>query len=474
MATSPLSAAGVGSGLDVHSIVQQLVAIESRPIQQLKTAETKLQSSISTFGQLKSLMSGLQTAAQKLTDSGLWSGNTATSSNESALTVNSTQGSAAAGQYVVEVSSLARSQNLASSHFADGSSATVGGGKLNIELGTWDGGSFSAKGDSVEIDIAAGSTLAQVRDQINAAGAGVTAAIVTDADGARLTLSSSDSGLSNQMRISASNLEAGSQLAALTYDGSSGGGLTQTQAASNAQATINGLVVSSESNTFEGVLDGISLQVKSTTTSAATVTVGPNTESATKAIEEFVAAYNKLNSFLTEQTAYNPDSKKAGSLQGDSAAIGLRNSMRSLLMGQGGGSDVFSGLQSIGISAAKDGTLSIDQTKLKEAMGNLPEMAKLFNHADGGIGAAGFGQKFNQFTSSALGFEGVISSRTERLNATIKSNQDAQARMGLRMEKYEARLLAQYTALDVNMGQMNSMANYVAQQMGVLLSATAR
>lgn len=478
MAIPPLSAAGVGSGLDVQGIVQKLVAIESRPIQQLKTAETKLQSSISTFGQLKSLMSGLQTAAQKLSDPGLWSGTTATSSNESAITVNSTEGSTAAGQYVVNVNSLARSQSLASGHFAEGSGAEVGGGKLTIDLGTWSGegtGSFTAKGDSIEIDIAAGSTLAQVRDQINAAGAGVTAAIVNDANGSRLTLSSKDSGLSNQMRISTSDLEPGSNLAALNYDGSGGAGqMSQTQAASNAEATLNGLAVSSESNTFEGVLDGLNLQVHQTTTSTATVSVGPDTESPKKAIEDFVAAYNKLNSFLTEQTAYNPDTKKAGSLQGDSTAIGLRNSMRTLLMGQGGGSDVFDGLRSIGISAAKDGTISIDQTKLKDAMGNLPELGKLFNHADGGTGAAGFGQKFNKFTSNALGFDGVISTRTERLNATIKSNQDAQARMGLRMEKYEARLLAQYTALDVNMGQMSSMANYVNQQLGMLLNVTGR
>lgn len=473
MAIPPLSAAGVGSGLDVQGIVQKLVAIESRPIQQLKAAETKLQSSISTFGQLKSLMSGVQTAAQKLTDPSLWKGTTATSSNENAISVNSTEGSTAAGQYVVNVNTMARSQNLASEHFTGGSGAEVGGGKLKIELGTWNNG--DAPKSSVEIDIAAGSTLAQVRDQINAAGAGVTAAIVNDAGGSRLTISSTDSGLSNQMRITTSDLEAGSQLDKLSFDGSGGAGqMSQTQSASNAEATINGLAVTSESNTFEGVLDGLNLQVHQTTTNPATITVGPNTESPKKAIEEFVAAYNKLNSFLTEQTAYNPDTKKAGSLQGDSAAIGLRNSMRTLLMGTGGSSDVFSGLRDIGISAQKDGTIKLDETKLKDTLGNLPELGKLFNSADGGVGAAGFGQKFNQFTSNALGFDGVISSRTERLSATIKSNQDAQARMGLRMEKYEARLLAQYTALDVNMGQMNSMANYVGQQLGMLLNVTGR
>ncbi|HEY1393401.1 MAG TPA: flagellar filament capping protein FliD, partial [Methylibium sp.] len=383
-ATASLSSPGIGSGLDVNSIVSKLVSIESQPLNDLQTAASKIQTSISTYGQLQSLVSSLQTAAQSLGNPSLWKQTSATSTN-AAVGVTASTGSAAAGNYTVSVASLAQAQNLASTAYMD-STAQVGSGTLAIQIGTWgSGNSFTPKSGSstVNLTIAAGSTLANIRDQINAANAGVTASIVTDATGARLTISSANTGLDNQLRITATDsngaaLPPGAGLGALAYAPDvGGGGLCQTQAATNAQATINGLAIQSDSNTLSNVLSGVTLQLNSATSSPATVTVAPNTGAASTAINSFVSAYNALNSFLTTQTAYNAATKTAAPLQGDSTAIGLKFSMRTLLMGNGGGSSVFARLGDVGFSTAKDGTLSVDSTKLTAALANMPEMAKL-------------------------------------------------------------------------------------------------
>ena len=473
-----LSSPGLGSGLDVNTIVSKLVSVESRPLNLLRTAASKLESTISTYGKLKSLVSDLQSKAEKLGSPTLWKDVAASSANEAAVGVSSSSGAqAATGRYEVQVSQLARAQSLASGAWS-GADAVVGGGTLSIQLGAWDDAgaptSFTprAGSDAVTIDIAAGATLTEVRDQINAAGAGVRAAIVSDAQGARLTLTAADTGLDNQLRISTSDLAPGSDLGQLAFAPDTGGtGLTQTQSAQNAQATINGLAISASSNTLDNVLDGMTLQLKQVTSAGNPVQVDVNADSASAkaAIEDFVNAYNTLNSFLTQQTAYDADSGKAGALQGDQTAIAMRNGMRTLLMGAGGASGLYAGLRDIGFETAKDGTVSLKADKLDAALSNMDELRRLFSNIDTDNPAlSGFGQRFAQFTKSAAGFDGTLSARNEGLEAALRINRSRQERMSDRLGQYEARLLKQYTALDTSMAQMNSMANYVTQQIAAL------
>lgn len=472
-----LSSPGIGSGLDVNTIVSQLVAVESRPLNQLRTAASKIESTISTYGKLNSLVSDLQSKAEKLGEPALWKGMSASSSNEAALSVTSSSAQAAAGRYSIEVSQLAQAQSLASDAWS-GADAVVGGGTLKIELGRWDNasapGSFTPRtgSDAVSLDIPAGATLAEVRDLINGADAGVRASLVTDAQGTRLTLTAADTGLDHQLRISASDLEAGSELGRLAFAPDQGGsGLTQTQSAQNAQATINGLAVSSNSNSLDNVVDGLSLQLAQVTDPGkpVQVDVGANSTAAKDAIEAFVASYNALNSFLTQQTAYDAATSKAGALQGDQTAITLRNGMRSLLMGTGGASGIYSGLRDIGFETAKDGTVSIKADKLDAALANMGELRQLFSNTNADNPAlSGFGQRFTQFAKNAAGFEGTLTARNEGLQAALKNNQNRQDRMSDRLGQYEARLLKQYSALDATMAQMNSMANYVTQQLAAL------
>ena len=236
-----ISSPGIGSGLDVQSIVTQLVAIEQRPLAQLQSKQVTYNSQLSAFGQISSKISALQDAAAAMAKPEAWSKTSSSSSDTTSVTVTSS-GSAASGDYAVNVSRLAKAQNLASAGFAD-SSTVVGTGRLRIEVGSWtDLGpptsattAFSPKTASLPFDIEIGSgedTLAAIRTKINDAKAGVTASIVNDATGARLVIRSNETGAENALRITEVDENgdpASGALAGLTYDPSGGAATSMTQ-----------------------------------------------------------------------------------------------------------------------------------------------------------------------------------------------------------------------------------------------------
>ncbi|HSC65658.1 MAG TPA: flagellar cap protein FliD N-terminal domain-containing protein, partial [Caldimonas sp.] len=197
-----ISSAGIGSGLDVNSIVTQLMAIEQKPLTALQTKATAIQSTVSEYGKIKSAVSTLRDLAAKLGSTTTW-GQTIT--NSSSTAVSATTNNSAAGSYTVEVQALASVQTIATGSAAP-ATTTPGAGTLRIELGSYGAGqtSFTPKAGATAVDIAvtATDTLATVRDKINAAGAGVTALIMTDASGSRLLIRSNTSGAANAFRTS--------------------------------------------------------------------------------------------------------------------------------------------------------------------------------------------------------------------------------------------------------------------------------
>ncbi len=220
-----ISSIGIGSGLDIEGIIGKLVEIERQPVVKLQTQASTLQTQLSSYGKLQSALSALRDAAAKLTRAGTWTA-TAGSSSDAASVAVSTSGATLAGSYAVEVQRLASVQSNATAVFAS-ADALVGEGTLRIELGTWsaDGSSFTPKAGATAVDIAVGppaQSLAQLRDKINASGAGVVAAVLTDATGARLVLRSADTGAANGFRVGVTDTDGNSTdglgLSALAYD----------------------------------------------------------------------------------------------------------------------------------------------------------------------------------------------------------------------------------------------------------------
>ncbi len=471
-----IQSTGVGSGLDANSIITQLMAIENRPLTRLQQTASTTQTQLSSYGALKSRITTLGDAAEKLSAAATWTKTKATSSDSAALTVTSTD-SAAPVNLQIAVSVLARAQSIATTALPLASS-TVGTGTLTIEFGSWSDAfaTFTPKAPANSATITIGSgedTLAGIRDKINAADAGVTAAILNDSQGSRLVLRSTATGAESGFRITAADDDANplddNGLSRLAFNPPAGAPASGNQRAVDLVASVNGAPVTSASNTLDDLIDGVSVQVAKTTTGPVDVTVARDTAAMKTLIQQFVGAYNEANKFLSDQTRYNADTKTSATLQGDRIAVALQGQLRALVATQSSASSVFGTLSSVGIALQRDGSLKVDDTKLASALTNLPELAKLFGGDGGGNPLAiGIARRFDVLADSNAGTGGSLESREDGLKQRLSRNRTEQERFSDRMTMVEARLRAQYTALDVKMAQLNGLSTYVTQQVQLL------
>ncbi len=465
-----ISSTGIGSGLDVAGLITKMMAVESGPLTALKTQASTLDNQLSTVGKLQAYFAALQTQSNALTSASLWTATTATSTDPAAVSV-STSNDAVTGSHAVSVNRLAAGQTLTSTAFTN---TAFGAGSLTIELGSYGSGTpaagFSAKAGSSPVTIKLASTdLSGLRDQINAAGAGVTAAIVSDAAGARLSLRSKDSGAENAFRISASETiddgDPATGLSALAFDASNmGSPMLRTTSAANAELSVDGIALSSSSNTLNNVVDGLTLNLRKTTASEVTVTVASDTASVKAAISGFVSAFNTLAGFIGSQTAYSAGSKTGGALQGDQATLALQRQLRQVINQGSSASSSWSRLSDIGITMQVDGSLSVDSARLDNATGNLPELSKLLITDGSGSADAGFARRFKRLADAALSGDGMLATRTASLQARTARNSKSQESMQKRLDLTQARLQAQYSALDTQMASLNALSTYMTQQ----------
>jgi flagellar hook-associated protein 2 len=351
---------------------------------------------------------------------------------------------------------------------------TVGAGVIHIDLGTWAAGqtSLAPKSGSTTADVTILSTdtLADVRDKINAAKSGVMASIVNDASGSRLVLRSSETGAENGFRITTTDGDGNdgdaAGLSALAYAPDSGiNRLTRTETAVDAKATVNGLSITSAKNQLSGVVDGLDLKLSKVSATPVDISVTSNTDAMKTAITAFTDAYNNLNKYLTDQTKYDSATKVAGTLQGDSGTNSLRMAMRNMVSSTSGASGLYHRLSEIGIQAATDGSLSVDSTKLSSALGHVDDLKSLFANKDALVDTNnGFARRLQTWSDKLLSFDGTLSSRSDSLQRQIDANSKKQDAFNTRLTSVEARMRAQYSALDTKMASLNSLSAYMTQQ----------
>lgn len=469
-----ITSIGVGSGLDANSIINALLSVERKPIELLQTEAKSLDAKLSSFGKIQSYLDSMRTAATKLKTGSTWTATGATSSNTAAVTVTSGSGTSP-GSYSVNVTQLASAQMTASPGVAS-ATTTVGQGTLRIQLGAWNTAvdDFTEKAGSSAVDITIGpgeDTLEGIRDKINStANLGVKASIVNDASGSRLVLQSSTTGETNGFRVQVvgdSDLddEDAAGLSALAFDPETfAPASTRPQAAQNSKATINNLPVESATNTLDNVIDGVSLKLAAQTTSAVNVTVNRDTASMKTAVQDFITAYNSLVGLLRDQTKYDAGSKSAGTLQGDRTAITLQTQLRSLTGATSSASSTFARASDIGLDIQTDGTIKLSSSKLDTALANPEELAKFFGKVGGTSTTDGLGERLQKLATTWTSFDGALTGRTAGLKKSMELNSDRQASLEQRISATEARLRAQYSALDTRMAQLTGLQSYVSQQ----------
>mgnify|MGYP000925042339 FL=1 len=378
-----ISASGIGSGLDIESIISQLMAVEQRPLQQLAAKEASYQAKLSAYGSLKSAVSSFQSAMQALTSTSSFVTSKVSVSASDVLSARA-DASAVPGKYSIEVKSLAEAQKLSSGLYAS-TSDIVGSGTLTIQFGAYEDGTFvpNSEKSSRTIEISPqNATLAGVRDAINAANAGVTATIVNDGQGYRLVIASGETGLANALRITVSD-DNGSGLDALAYDASAGGvsNLSETVAARNAEVVIDGITVTKSGNRITDAIEGVTLDLlQADEGKTVTLSITRDNSGAKSAVDNFVKAYNELWTTLSRLSAYNAETKQAGILQGDSTVRQMQSLMRGMMStaletASGG----LNRMSDIGVTIQTDGTLKLDSSKLQKVLDDpSKDVATLF------------------------------------------------------------------------------------------------
>lgn len=381
-----ITAAGVGSGLDIESLVTQLVAAERSPVEnRLARQDARLTAELSGFGLFKGALSSFQAALTQMNGLALYNQRASTSSNEDAVAV-SAGSEAVSGDYKIGVTELAQAHSLATGSYASAASE-VGTGTLTIRFGTTDYqgpdpgpeayNSFAVNADrgvaTIEID-SSNNTLEGIRDAINAADAGVSAAVVNDGSGFRLLLSSAFTGAENSLEIDvvdtgdANNTDAAG-LSALSFN-SAATQLEQTVAARDASFSVNGLAVTSASNTVSDVIEGLDLSLLATTAGQLVdVSVSEDKAAVRDAVTTFVNSFNSFASTTANLTAYDPATGNAGALQGDFSVRSVSGQVRQLLSAPIEGFDgAFQNLSEIGIRTQADGSLAVDDNLLNRAL----------------------------------------------------------------------------------------------------------
>lgn len=472
-----ISSSGIGSGLPVESLVTQLMAVERKPLDLLTTKEAGYQAKLSAFGTMKAALATLQTAAKALSTQAQLAPLKSTVTTPGVMNVTASA-AATAGNYSIEVQSLAASQKLITGVGFSNTSDVVGSGVITFDFGTYDSAippNFAANagstGKTVTID-PAHQTLADIKSAINGANLGVTASIINDGSNNYLAFTSTSTGAKNSMRISVSD----PSLTALTYGGVPPTGtseMTQTVPAKDAVIVVDTVTITKPTNTITDAIEGVTLNLTGTTALGVStkMTLAPEMSGVQTAIETLVKAYNDATKSMAELTAYDVATGKGAVLTGNGTVRTVQTQLRALLGNAVAGAPIGSAsLADIGITTQRDGMLAIDSGKLSKA---LTDPNKNLGALFAGVGTSrGFGAQMDVVLGRILSPVGMISSHTNSINTSIRDLGKQRATITTRLEDVETRYRRQFSALDRVMASMSTTSSYLTQQLASLANNT--
>jgi flagellar hook-associated protein 2 len=373
-----------------------------------------------------------------------------------------------------DVATATTARNTAQSLVSTTTSA-VAAASANVTSATALRPTFTAASGSADFTITASATdtVAKLVIKINAANAGVVATKFFDGTQDRLQLTATNSGAAAGFRVEVNDTGDGvstdnNNLSRMAYDpgtsayGMASSGIPATYG-SDARARINGLAVTSKTNTLTDSLTGVTIDLKAVTTSSAMVSVSEDVTLSVKNVNDFVTAYNTLNKTLADLTKYDAATKKGSLFQADSSIVGLQRVLRNMLGSISAGSS-YTRLSDVGLDRQLDGSLKVNAGKLDTASRNGTEMHTLFTKNNSNKDTNGFALKFAAFGVGLIGSDGAVANKETALQAALTRNSKDQTKLNERAIATEARLRKTYSALDAKMASLNALNSYVAQQ----------
>jgi len=448
----PIIASGIGSGLDIGGLVAQLVAAEAGPANaRFNTKETALGSELSAYGTLKSALSTFNDAATKLESADTFKVFSASSSNETTFTT-SVDTTAGAGSYSIEVTQLAQAAKVRSADFTS-ETEVIGTGTLDISLGA----------DTFQLTIDSNNnTLAGIRDAINAAtdNPGISASLINVDSGTQLILSSSTVGATNAITVAAVDNNGADGFDLTRLDSAS---LVSLQGATDAIIKVDTQTITRDSNNFSDVISGVTFNLLNATPGTVeTLSVVSDTATIKKDIESFVTNYNVLIGVMKGLSNFDASTNVAGALNGDSVLRSIQSRMQQSLSAIISGG-AFSNLSELGIQLGDSGSIVIDDVVLDDKLNNnLSDVSTFFSST------TGMAQTFTGALAGYVDNNGIIDSRTEGLQTRLDGISDKRGALSRRMASFEARLNAQFTAMDILVAQLRSTGNFLTQQLANL------
>jgi len=461
-ANTLITSQGIGSGLNIGAIVSSLTsAFGAGQQNQLTTQGDALDAQVSAFGTFTSSLDSLQATLGTLESPSQLAGFDANIADTSIASATAATG-AVAGSYSLAVANLATAATLTSKPVAM-SSTVIGTGTLTISVG-----STSAQ---ISID-STNNTLQGIADAINSASnnPGVSASIITASDGAQLVLTGTATGQDNSITVTQSGGDGG--LSSLVYDpADSDTALTLTQAAQNANFTINGYAATSASNVATGAISGVTLnllQASAAVTPATTpptytpttLTISPDTKTATTNINAFVTALNSTLSSIQTLTAYNATTQTAGALQGNATLESFQNQLSSILDTVRSSSTGINSLADLGVTAdASTGVYDTDATTLANALSSsLSGVGGLLG------GANGIVTQLNSLVTQYTQAGGILATINNGLQTGLTNVANQQTQLNAELVTYSATLTTQYNAMDAAVAALKETQNYLTAE----------
>nr|WP_206063624.1 flagellar filament capping protein FliD [Oceanimonas sp. MB9] len=444
---------GVGSGFPIQSFVDATVAGERAPKDKMFSRRANdIGVQLSSYGTLKGVLDEFKTALGKLGEEEAFE-KRSTSFTNSGFASATADKTAVAGSYTLSVKQLAEAHKIGTSAVPKADAEKkLGSGTLTLNVGS----------ESFSVSIAKDkSSLAEVADAVNNAedNKGVRATVVTDDTGSRLVFFADKTGTESQISVSASGNADGDGGASLDVLGVT----TEIQAAKDAQLTIDGALITSQSNEIENAIQGVTLDLKKVNDAPdgekpdTKLTIGYDKGTVEKNLQEFVKSFNTVMATINQLTSYDPETEKAGPLNGDGTARNLTSQIRRMLSEPvEGASPPIQSLTDLGITTKKDGKIELDEDLLKKQVDeNFAKIGQLF------ASEKGVSNKLDEMLESFVGTEGILTKRDTSLNEQMKKLDNERADFELYMEKYEERIYKQFSGMDIMVAQLNQQLNSV-------------
>jgi len=454
IANGTAGAAG-GSVINVSELVSELVSAAQAPQEALIASQTEsVTTEISALGQLQSALSTFQSSVTPLATASAFGTLSAQSSDQTAFTANASS-SASTGTYSVSVSQLAQAEQLLSGAFTGDGTSEVGTGTLAIAVG----------GTGFNVTIGSGNdTLNGIAQAINTASGnpGITATVLQGVGGAHLLLSSSLTGAANTITVT--ETDGGGGLSALTYGTGNTSHYQVETAAQDANFSIAGVAGTSSSNTVTDALSGVTLDLLATT-SGATLSVATDASATQSNIDSFVGAYNTLVQTLNQLGGFDASTDTAGPMMGNGLLLNIQSQMSEALynlVDDTGSADINS-LASIGITTNSDGTLSVNDSTLSNALAtNFGAVSALFS------GTGGIASTLNSQITAALGSSGPIGDESQSLTNQENALTTQSNTLNAQMTALTASLTQQYSALNTLLSSLQSTSAYLTEAFATL------